>query len=47
MSQVQRRQAEDGFANRDHCGIVATSVLELGIDVGNLAIGLRAQVARP
>ena len=36
MSQVQRRQAEDAFANRDDCVIVATSVLELGIDVGNL-----------
>ena len=36
LSQEQRRQAEDAFANRDDCVIVATSVLELGIDVGNL-----------
>lgn len=36
LSQEQRRQAEDAFANRDDCAIVATSVLELGIDVGNL-----------
>ena len=32
----QRRIAEDAFANRDDCVIVATSVLELGIDVGDL-----------
>ena len=36
LSQEQRRQAEEAFANRDDCVIVATSVLELGIDVGNL-----------
>ena len=36
LSQEQRCQAEDAFANRDDCVIVATSVLELGIDVGNL-----------
>ena len=36
LSQEQRRQAEDAFANRDDCVIVATSVLELGIDVGDL-----------
>ncbi len=36
LSQEQRHQAEDAFANRDDCVIVATSVLELGIDVGNL-----------
>lgn len=36
LSQEQRRQAEDAFTNRDDCVIVATSVLELGIDVGNL-----------
>ncbi|MCE9553886.1 MAG: DEAD/DEAH box helicase [Planctomycetes bacterium] len=36
LSQDQRRQAEDAFANRDDCVIVATSVLELGVDVGNL-----------
>jgi ATP-dependent Lhr-like helicase len=36
LSQDQRRQAEEAFANRDDCAIVATSVLELGIDVGNL-----------
>jgi ATP-dependent Lhr-like helicase len=36
LSQDQRRQAEDAFANRDDCVIVATSFLELGIDVGNL-----------
>jgi ATP-dependent Lhr-like helicase len=32
----QRRQAEHAFANRENCVIVATSVLELGIDVGDL-----------
>ncbi|HEX7376908.1 MAG TPA: DEAD/DEAH box helicase [Pirellulales bacterium] len=36
LSQEQRRQAEDAFTNREDCVIVATSVLELGIDVGNL-----------
>ncbi len=36
LSADQRRQAEDAFANRDDCVIVATSVLELGIDVGDL-----------
>ncbi|MGH7136147.1 MAG: helicase-related protein, partial [Pirellulales bacterium] len=36
LSQEQRHQAEDAFANREDCAIVATSVLELGIDVGNL-----------
>ena len=39
LSQEQRRQAEDAFANRDDCVIVATSVLELGINVlGTLEI---------
>lgn len=36
LSQEQRHQAEDAFGNREDCVIVATSVLELGIDVGNL-----------
>ena len=36
LSIDQRRQAEDAFTNRDNCVIVATSVLELGIDVGDL-----------
>lgn len=36
LSQEQRHQTEDAFANREDCVIVATSVLELGIDVGNL-----------
>ena len=36
LSQEQRRQAEDAFASRQNCVIVATSVLELGIDVGDL-----------
>ena len=36
LSQEQRQQAEHAFAERDNCVIVATSVLELGIDVGNL-----------
>lgn len=36
LSQEQRNQAEEAFASRDDCVIVATSVLELGIDVGNL-----------
>ncbi|WP_230682464.1 DEAD/DEAH box helicase [Gimesia maris] len=36
LSQEQRKQAEEAFASRDDCAIVATSVLELGIDVGNL-----------
>ncbi|PQO28925.1 DEAD/DEAH box helicase [Blastopirellula marina] len=36
LSQDQRHQAEEAFASRDDCVIVATSVLELGIDVGNL-----------
>lgn len=36
LSQEQRQQAEDAFAHRDDCVIVATSVLELGVDVGDL-----------
>ncbi|QDU98795.1 DEAD/DEAH box helicase [Lignipirellula cremea] len=36
LSQEQRHQAEEAFASREDCVIVATSVLELGIDVGNL-----------
>ena len=36
LSQEQRQQAEEAFAARQDCVIVATSVLELGIDVGNL-----------
>ncbi len=36
LSQDQRYQAEEAFASRNDCVIVATSVLELGVDVGNL-----------
>jgi ATP-dependent Lhr-like helicase len=36
LSQEERRQAEEAFAGREDCVIVATSVLELGIDVGDL-----------
>ena len=36
LSQEQRHAAEDAFASRDDCVIVATSALELGIDVGDL-----------
>lgn len=36
LSQDERRQAEEAFAGRDDGVIVATSVLELGLDVGNL-----------
>ena len=36
LSQEQRLQAEEAFATREDCVIVATSVLELGVDVGNL-----------
>lgn len=36
LSQEQRHAAEEAFISRDDCVIVATSVLELGIDVGNL-----------
>jgi len=36
LSQEQRHRAEEAFASRDDCVIVATSVLELGIDVGDL-----------
>ena len=36
LSQEQRHQAEEAFASRDDCVIVATSVLELGVDVGDL-----------
>ena len=32
----ERRQAEEAFANRQNCVIVATSSLELGLDVGDL-----------
>src|SRR5262249_928800 len=36
LSQEQRHAAEEAFSSRDDCVIVATSVLELGIDVGDL-----------
>jgi ATP-dependent helicase Lhr and Lhr-like helicase len=36
LSREQRHMAEEAFALRDDCVIVATSVLELGIDVGTL-----------
>lgn len=36
LSQEQRRQAENAFASGQDCVIVATSALELGIDVGDL-----------
>ena len=36
LSHEQRQQAEEAFASRDDGVIVATSVLELGIDVGDL-----------
>ncbi|MFM7165473.1 MAG: DEAD/DEAH box helicase [Planctomycetaceae bacterium] len=36
LSQEQRLQAEQAFAGGQDCVIVATSVLELGIDVGDL-----------
>lgn len=36
ISRDERRQAEEAFASRSDCVIVATSTLELGIDVGNL-----------
>lgn len=36
LSQDERRQAEEAFGGRENCVIVATSVLELGVDVGDL-----------
>ena len=36
LSQDERRQAEAAFAEGSNCVIVATSTLELGIDVGDL-----------
>ena len=36
LSPEQRHQTEEAFTSREDCVIVATSVLELGIDVGNL-----------
>jgi ATP-dependent Lhr-like helicase len=36
ISAEERRQAEEAFASRSNCVIVATSTLELGIDVGDL-----------
>jgi ATP-dependent Lhr-like helicase len=36
LSIEQRHQAEEAFASRSDCVIVATSVLELGVDVGDL-----------
>lgn len=36
LSAPERRRAEDAFAHGDDCVIVATSTLELGIDVGDL-----------
>ena len=36
LSREQRRDAEEAFASREDCVIVATSVLELGVDIGDL-----------
>jgi ATP-dependent Lhr-like helicase len=36
LSVEQRHQAEEAFATRSDCVIIATSVLELGVDVGDL-----------
>lgn len=36
LSQDERRQAEEAFATESNCIIVATSTLELGLDVGDL-----------
>jgi ATP-dependent Lhr-like helicase len=36
LSEEQRREAEQAFASGENCVIVATSALELGIDVGDL-----------
>jgi ATP-dependent Lhr-like helicase len=36
LSQEERHRAEEAFAGQENCVIVATSVLELGIDVGDL-----------
>jgi ATP-dependent Lhr-like helicase len=36
LSADERRQAEKAFAEEPNCVIVATSTLELGIDVGDL-----------
>ena len=36
LSQEQRQQAEEAFSSRENCVIVATSALELGVDVGDL-----------
>lgn len=36
LSKDQRRRAEQAFASETDCVIVATSVLELGVDVGDL-----------
>lgn len=36
LSVEQRREAEQAFAEGDNCVIVATSTLELGLDVGDL-----------
>ena len=36
LSAVERRRAEEAFARGEDCVIVATSTLELGIDVGDL-----------
>jgi ATP-dependent helicase Lhr and Lhr-like helicase len=36
LSPDERRRAEEAFTGREDCVIVATSVLELGIDVGDL-----------
>lgn len=38
LSAVERRQAETAFAEEKDCVIVATSTLELGIDVGDLDV---------
>ncbi len=36
LSHEQRRQAEEAFSSREDYVIVATSALELGVDVGDL-----------
>jgi ATP-dependent Lhr-like helicase len=45
LSADERRQAEAAFAAEPDCAIVATSTLELGIDVGDLDIAI--QVGTP
>lgn len=46
LSSEQRRQAEQAFSERADCVIIATSVLELGVGVGDLDYVIQIDASR-